>query len=259
MVIGVFDSGLGGLSVLKHLKQNLPNQSFQYIADSGNAPYGDKSESYICQRSTEISKFLVNNQVSAIVVACNTATAAAIQSIRENLTIPVVAVEPGLKPASLQTKTGKIGVLATASTLKSQQYKNLASRFSKDVIFYEQAAHGLVELIEAGKLEDTSTYNLVREYLEPMLEKGVDSVVLGCTHYPFLLKVFRDVAGSEINIIDTGSAISDQLGRVMNVSDHCQQEPVQADEFFSSGDLHHTQNMINRLLGSQVKVKALPV
>ena len=259
MTIGVFDSGLGGLSILKHLKQNMLNQSFQYIADSGNAPYGDKSDSYILQRSTEISNFLVNNQVSAIVVASNTATAAAIQSIRENLTIPVVAVEPGLKPASLQTETGKIGVLATVSTLKSQQYKTLASRFSKDVIFYEQAAYGLVEQIEAGKLEDTSTYNLVREYLEPMLEKGVDSIVLGCTHYPFLLKVFRDIAGSEINIIDTGSAVSDQLNRVMSTTLSHQQEPAQADVYYSSGDIYHAQDMINRLLGIRVNVKTLPV
>ena len=259
MTIGVFDSGVGGLSVLKHLKQNLRNQSFQYIADSGHAPYGDKSESYIRQRSTEISNFLANNQVSAIVVACNTATAAAIQSIRDNLIIPVVAVEPGLKPASLQTKTGKVGVLATASTLKSLQYKSLASRFSKDVVFYEQAAYGLVELIEAGKLEDTSTYNLVREYLQPMLEKGVDSVVLGCTHYPFLLKVFRDVAGSEINIVDTGSAISDQLSRVISTAGSQQQKATDTDVFYSSGDIYHTQDMISRLLGVQVKVKTLPV
>lgn len=259
MTIGVFDSGLGGLSVLKHLKQNLLNQSFQYVADSGNAPYGDKSESYIRQRSIEISNFLANNQVSAVVVACNTATAAAIQSIRDSLTIPVVAVEPGLKPAALQTKTGKVGVLATASTLKSQQYKNLASRFSKNVTFYEQAAYGLVEMIEAGKLEDTSTYNLVREYLQPMIEKGVDSVVLGCTHYPFLLKVFRDIAGTEINIVDTGGAISDQLSRVMCTADAQQLETAEADVFYSSGEIYHTQDMISRLLGVQVKVRALPV
>jgi len=259
MTIGVFDSGLGGLSVLKHLKQNLRNESFQYIADSGHAPYGDKPESFIRQRSTDISNFLANNEVSAIVVACNTATAASIQSIRECLTIPVVAVEPGLKPASLKTKTGKVGVLATASTLQSQQYKSLVSRFSKDVIFYEQAAYGLVELIEAGKLDDTSTYNLVREYLQPMLDEGVDSIVLGCTHYPFLLKVFRDVAGSEIDIVDTGSAISDQLSRVMSATSNHQQETAPADVFYSSGDIYHTQDMINRLLGVQVKVKALPV
>lgn len=259
MTIGVFDSGLGGLSVLKHLKQNLQNQSFQYIADSRNAPYGNKSDSYIRQRSAEISNFLVDNQVSAIVVACNTATAAAVQNIRDSLSIPVVAVEPGLKPASLQTKTGKIGVLATASTLKSTQYKNLASRFSKDVTFYEQAAYGLVEQIEAGKLEDASTYNLVREYLQPMLEQGVDSIVLGCTHYPFLLKVFRDIAGSEINIIDTGGAISDQLIRVMSTTISHQQEPAQADIYYSSGDIHHAQDMINRLMGVQVTVKTLPV
>ncbi|MDH5518195.1 MAG: glutamate racemase [Gammaproteobacteria bacterium] len=263
MAVGVFDSGIGGLSVLQHLMQQSPDEYFVYVADSQHAPYGNKSEQFIQQRCLEICRFLIEQQVSVIVVACNTATAAAVKTIREHVTIPVVAIEPALKPASLKTKTGKVGVLATASTLQSQQYNSLVSRYAVNISCYEQAAHGLVELIEAGRLDDPQTEALLRQYLQPMLQQGVDSVVLGCTHYPFVLDTIQKITGPEVSIIDTGSAVAGQLKRVL--SEQNQQHltaPMNALKqhlFYSSGDIQHAREMIGLLMGQAFEVTALSV
>ncbi|MDH5393837.1 MAG: glutamate racemase [Gammaproteobacteria bacterium] len=259
MTVGVFDSGIGGLSVLKHLKKQLPDEHFIYVADSYNAPYGNKSEAFIKQRCLGICRFLLEQQVSVIVVACNTATAAAVKTIRESIDIPVVAIEPALKPASLKTRTGKVGVLATASTLQSQQYLKLVSRYADNVSCFEQAAHGLVEQVEAGRLDDEETYRLLRQYMQPMLQQGVDSIVLGCTHYPFLLNAIQNIAGESVAIIDTGSAVAEQLKRILSQLDKPLQNSAQEHVYYSSGDIMHAQKMIELLVGQRVKVKALAV
>ncbi|MCK4708949.1 MAG: glutamate racemase [Gammaproteobacteria bacterium] len=259
MVIGVFDSGLGGLSVLKHLKYQLCDHSFIYVADSANAPYGNKSESFILQRCSLISEFLLENRVSLIVIACNTATAVAANNLRLNMGIPVVAIEPALKPASFKTRTGRVGVLATASTLKSSQYNKLLSDYADNIVVYEQAADGLVEQVEAGLLDDEETDRLLNQYLQPMIEKGVDSIVLGCTHYPFLLPAIKNIVGTDIEVIDTGVAVTEQVKRVLSLYAGTEKISEQSDQFFSSGDTEHTQKMIKQLLGMQVEVKALPV
>lgn len=260
MAIGVFDSGLGGLSVLSHLKKHLRHESFIYVADSANAPYGDKSEDFIQQRCLSISKFLSKNKITAIVVACNTATAAAVELIRDNLDIPVVAIEPALKPASFQTKTGKVGVLATASTLNSSQYKNLLNKFSNHVDYYEQAAHGLVEQVESGQLNNLKTQALLEQYLNPMLKTGIDCVVLGCTHYPFLLPAIKKIVGENVCVIDTGAAIAEQLSNVLNdIQVSTLSTSKQHDRYFSSADINNTKEMIEVLLGLEVEVEKLPI
>lgn len=258
MTIGVFDSGLGGLSVLRHLKQQLKQESFLYVADSANAPYGDKDDHYIQQRCLQISDFIFSHQVSAIVVACNTATAAAVEMIRERLDVPVVAIEPGLKPACLATSSGKIGVLATASTLQSSAYKKLLKRYLTDVCCYEQAADGLVEQVESGLLDTVDTRELLQKYLQPMLNNGVDTVVLGCTHYPFLMPLIKDVVGNNVKIIDTGAAVAEQLKNVLNKqTNSCAENEPPIDRYFSSANKQYSEQMIARLLGTAVKVEAL--
>lgn len=260
MTIGVFDSGLGGLSVLRHLKQQIKYESFIYVADSANAPYGDKSESFIQQRCLSIADFLSNHNISALVVACNTATAAAVELIRNSLDIPVVAIEPALKPASINTKTGKVGVLATASTLQSEQYKNLLFKFTKSVDYYEQAAHGLVEQVEAGQLDNINTQKLLRQYLNPMLKEGVDSIVLGCTHYPFLLPEIKKIVGNNVEIIDTGAAVAEQLSNVLSKDEASNQFMARDnDRYFTSADREHAEVMVEKLLGLKVKVESLPL
>jgi len=260
MAIGVFDSGLGGLSVLRHLQRELSDESFLYVADSAHAPYGDKAELYIQQRCLLIADFLSEQEVSAIVVACNTATAAAVAMIRERLDIPVIAIEPALKPAALSTKTGCIGVLATASTLQSKQYKNLQQKFSDDIEYFEQAAHGLVELVEAGLINDEKTHQLLEQYLQPMLKQGVDTIVLGCTHYPFLQPLIEYIVADAAVVIDTGAAIAEQLKKVL--SEHqlsAHSEKANQDRYFSSSDTVYSQKMIERLLQKRVNVEKLPV
>lgn len=260
MAIGVFDSGLGGLSVLRHLKNQLSHESFIYVADSANAPYGDKSEWFIQQRCLSIADFLSSHHITALVVACNTATAAAVELIRNRLDIPVVAIEPALKPASIMTKSGKIGVLATASTLQSTQYQSLLEKFSGHVVCFEQAAHGLVEKVEAGQLNHTATEELLRQYLNPMMNEGVDCIVLGCTHYPFLLPVIRNIVGNNIEIIDTGVAVAEQLNSVINKKKlFCSAANETQDKYFSSANKEHAKEMIDTLLGLNVEVETLPI
>ena len=260
MTVGVFDSGLGGLSVLKHLKQQLGHESFLYVADSAHAPYGDKTESFIRQRCEEISGFLIEQGVSAIVVACNTATAAAVDIIRQKHDVPVVAIEPALKPASQITRTGKIGVLATASTLNSQQYQRLVKNYTSNLDCFEQAAHGLVEQVEAGLLDDEKTNRLLQQYLQPMLEQGVDSIVLGCTHYPFLLSAIKAITGQSVEVIDTGYAVAEQLKNVLKQTQRLQTtQTLPEHHFYSSGNTLHAQDMIKKLLDLNVTVNPLSV
>lgn len=259
MKIGVFDSGLGGLSVLLYLRAALPEASFCYIADSANAPYGDKSDDFIAERSLRISQFLIDQQVSAIVVACNTATAAAVQQIRHLAEVPVVAIEPALKPAAIHSKAGKIGVLATASTLNSVTYQGLMKRFSNDVDYYQQAAHGLVEQVESGEISQQKTLQLLEKYLKPMIEQGIDSLVLGCTHYPFLLNEIRQVVGDDIAIFDTGQAVSVQLVRVLGERPPEDISSEKKHSYFSSGNLSHAEKMIDYLMGEKVTVEKLSV
>ena len=220
--VGIFDSGIGGLSVLRHIHSALPREQLIYFADSGYAPYGDKTEARIVERSLTIASFLLEQGIKALVVACNTATAAAIQAIRARWPqLVVVGIEPGLKPAAQQTRSGTVGVLATRSTLASQRFALLQQQMEAryQVRYLPQACVGLVDLIEKGELYSPATVQLLERYLGPLLEQGADTLVLGCTHYPFVRPAIESVcqrlAGGIPDIIDTGQAVTRQLQRLL--------------------------------------------
>jgi glutamate racemase len=209
--IGVFDSGVGGLSVLRHIRSLLPHEDLLYVADSVHAPYGNKSQEFIRERAVTLADFLVAQGAKALVVACNTATAAAIESLRQQYDLPIIGMEPAVKPAAAATKTGVIGILATVGTLQSAQFAALLEHYGQTVTVVTQACHGLVECIERGELETDKTRSLLAEYLKPLLEAQADTIVLGCTHYPFVRPLIEDIAGREVTLIDTGAAVARQL------------------------------------------------
>jgi glutamate racemase len=216
--IGVFDSGIGGLSVLRHVHTLLPDESLLYFADSGFAPYGEKPEQVIVERTVAITAFLLTQNIKALVVACNTATAAAIAGLRTRYPdLPVVGVEPGLKPAAALTRTGTIGVLATANTLSSEKFLKLKAQVAHDagVRFLLQACNGLAHQIEKGELRSRETIQLVERYVAPLLAQQADTLVLGCTHYPFVEQLIREIAGPNVAIVDTGEPVARQLQRVL--------------------------------------------
>ena len=216
VTIGVFDSGVGGLSILDEALQQLPHHNYIYFADSANAPYGDKPPQWIAERSLQICRYLMEQDCSAIVVACNTATAEAIATIRSTLDIPIIGVEPGIKPAAMQSQNGIVGVLATETTLNSDKFNALLATLPEHCQFIKQAGAGLVPLIEAGLIETPEMQALLRSHLKPILDQGADTLVLGCTHYPFLKKMIRAVVGDSMTLIDTSDAVVRQLLRQMH-------------------------------------------
>jgi len=216
VTIGVFDSGVGGLSILDEALQQLPHHNYIYFADSANAPYGDKPPQWIAERSLQICRYLMEQDCSAIVVACNTATAEAIATIRSTLDIPIIGVEPGIKPAAMQSQNGIVGVLATEATLNSDKFNALLATLPEHCQFIKQAGAGLVPLIEAGLIETPEMQALLRSHLKPILDQGADTLVLGCTHYPFLKKMIRAVVGDSMTLIDTSDAVVRQLLRQMH-------------------------------------------
>ncbi|MFZ6871267.1 glutamate racemase [Undibacterium sp. Di27W] len=222
--IGVFDSGLGGLSVLQHIRQTLPHEALLYVADSGFAPYGDKTSAEILERSIAVADFLLSKKIKVLVVACNTATAAAIKHLRLHYPdLIIVGMEPGLKPASLLSKTKKVGVLATLSTLQSEKYQRLSTKLSTEtgVEFIPQACVGLVDQIEKAEANAEQTRLLLEKYLNPLLAAKIDTLVLGCTHYPFVAKLIQELIsahipeGEPIKLIDTGKAVASQIQRLL--------------------------------------------
>lgn len=214
--VGVFDSGVGGLSVLREIHQLLPNEDLIYVADSAHAPYGDKPKEFILERSTAIVEFFLSHGVKAIVVACNTATAAAVKELRSIYHLPMVAMEPAVKPAAEQTLTGVIGVLATSRTINSNNFQILFARFADQANIIPQACPGLVDQVEKGELNGAETYALVSQYVRPLLAQNVDVLVLGCTHYPFLKPIIQEIVGPEIKVIDSGAAIARRLHSLLN-------------------------------------------
>lgn len=211
--IGVFDSGIGGLSVLTQIRRLLPAESLLYVADTGHLPYGDKPPGYVAGRSLKIARFLAEQGAKAIVVACNTATAAAVAELRRQLPLPVIGVEPGVKPAIGYSRSGAIGVLATAGTLGSEKFRQLIALHGRPGRVIVQPCRGWVEQVEVGALDSRETRDLVAAAVTPLLHAGVDSLVLGCTHYPYLVPLIRELAGPGVAIVDTGPAIARELQR----------------------------------------------
>lgn len=216
--IGIFDSGLGGLTVLTEMQTLLPHEDLVYVADSAYAPYGNKDSETIVKRSLYIANSLQKmHEIKGLVVACNTATAAAIHILRDKLDIPVIGMEPAIKPAVHSTQTGMIGILATENTLKSDKFSNLLDKHQHQARMITQPCAGLVEAIEQGALQSVKTKALLLSYISPLLDEGVDTLVLGCTHYPWLLPMIREVVGEGVRVISTGKAVAKQVNmQLMN-------------------------------------------
>jgi len=259
--IGVLDSGVGGLSVLRCIRNDLPAENLLYVADSGHAPYGNKSPQFIETRCIAITQFLIDAGAKAIVVACNTATAVAINSLREKFTLPIIGVEPAVKPAVEATRSGVIGVLATSGTLESGRFAGLAARVGSTAKVIVQPCPGLVEQVEQGDLNSEATRTLLASFVTPLLEQGADTLVLGCTHYPFLAPLLRELIGDNVTLIETSGAVSRQLMRRLSEANLLAEVQVGSDksgsaQFWSSGNPQQLENLLSQLWGSTSLVKA---
>lgn len=252
--VGVFDSGVGGLSIVREMRRRMPGLDIVYVSDAHHLPYGEKSERFIRERAFVLADFLLGRGVRALVIACNTATAAAARELRERFALPIVGIEPAVKPAAEATRSGIVGILATASTLQSVRYEELLQRFGQFTRVLAQPASGLVECVEAGDLDGPHTRALLARYLWPLLEAGADTIVLGCTHYPFLLPAIRDFVGSDVRIIDPGDAVARRVEDVLG-GDTGGSGTLCC---FSSGDVVQQQASMSRLLGEAVVVLPLP-
>ena len=219
-MIGIFDSGVGGLSVFREIRKLLPEERYIYYSDNAHCPYGEKSREYIIGRAREITRLLLSEGADIIVVACNTATAAAIATLREEFQIRFIGMEPAVKPAAMSTKTGVVGVLATAGTLKADKYLNTREKWAEGVKIAEHVGQGFVELVEKGCISGPEAEGVVTESLKPLLEEGADRIVLGCTHYPFLSETISKTAaiiapGRDIKVIDPAPAVAKHLLEIM--------------------------------------------
>lgn len=255
--IGVFDSGVGGLTVLAHIRAALPGADLLYVADSAHAPYGDKPAEFIAARARLIAEFLVAQEAAALVVACNTATAAAIAELRTRYTLPIVGMEPAVKPAAEATRSGVIGVLATSGTLESGKFAELVRRFGSQARVIVQPCPGLVERIEAGDFDSAATRALLEGFVAPLLEQDADTLVLGCTHYPFLAPLLREFAGEAVSLIETGAAVARQLQRRLAETDFTCGASGGTARFYSSGDPRHLQALLPRLWGAAAPVELM--
>ncbi|WP_425272156.1 glutamate racemase [Paraburkholderia aromaticivorans] len=260
--VGIFDSGLGGLSVLRAVRAQLPDEAILYAADSLYAPYGERDDDFIADRTLAIGEWLVKQGAKALVVACNTATAQSIAMVREKLPIPLVGVEPGIKPAALRSKTRVAGVLATQVTLRSARFQALLERYAADCRFICQPGHGLVQAVERCDVGSAELRALLRGYLQPMLDAGADTLVLGCTHYPFLDAAIRDIVGDRLTLIDTSVAIARQLERVLD-QHGLRAAPASAGavlpRFYSTGDGTHQQQLATTLLHIDAMVEQVSI
>ncbi len=245
--IGIFDSGVGGISVLKHIRQALPHENVLYYADSRFAPYGNKSPEFITERAIHLSDFLIAHGAKTIVVACNTATAAAVATLRQHYPLPIIGMEPAVKPAVAITKSGVIGVLATSGTLKSAQFAALLEHYGHHVQVVTQACHGLVEAIERGEVDTPSTTTLLHNYLQPLLDAKADVIVLGCTHYPFVKAQIESIVGDKTALIDTGEAVARQLKKRLIEGGLLKLSPEPRLTFWSNNQSPDAKQVIARL------------
>lgn len=268
--IGVFDSGLGGLSVLRALQKQLPCAEMLYVADSRNAPYGEKDQTFILQRSEIIADFLLHQGAQVIVIACNTATAAAVQHLRSRWPdVAIVGVEPGVKPAVSATENGNVGVMATPGTLASPKFRTLIERHKNHANITVQPCPGLAAEIEGGDLDTPRLRELVARFSKPLSDAHVDTVVLGCTHYPFVRPLLEQTLGSKIRLIDTSDAIAKHVQSVVDKlpASHTRHTPA-ADKhehiastqakFWTSGDPAHLNKTVKNWLQLDIKAERFP-
>jgi len=237
---------------MKEVRRLLSAEDMIYYADSVYCPYGGKSPEVIRNRTFTICDFLVSKGVKLIVIACNTASIAALDAVRERVSVPVVGTEPAVKPAVAATKNGKIGVLATGVTLAGERFHSLVERFGETVEVFTQPCPGLVELVEAGKWESPETGTLLARYLDPLLDSGVDTIVLGCTHYPFLRPLVQKMIHNEVSVIDSGAGIAKQVARLLQGGKLAAVKGAAGREcFFTSGDPEEVQGVMRSLWGDR--------
>ena len=253
--IGVFDSGIGGLSVLRAIRKELPDESLIYFADSAYAPYGDRTDSEIIQRSREVTQTLVALDCKAIVVACNTATAAAVAQLRSEVDLPIIGIEPGVKPAVERSLSKRVGILATRYTLSSAKYRSLVERFGATAEITVQACPGLVETLELPGDHSLRLAQLLDTYLQPMRDAKIDTLVLGCTHYSFLSEAIRTRLGTDVEILDTPGAVAREVHRRLaevSALAQCSGTLPSIRYLTSAKDLAHSSAVVSKLMESNI-------
>jgi glutamate racemase len=256
--IGIFDSGLGGLSVAIEVRRLLPRERLLYAADSLFCPYGNRTPEEIRWRSRTVADALVERGAKVLIVACNTATAFALDELRARFEIPIIGLEPAVKPAIELSQSGRIGVLATPRTSASARLHRLIERYATGQDVFIVPGHGLVELVEAGIIDETVIQDAVRPLIEPLIEEGVDTLVLGCTHYPFLRRAISDVAGSGLTLVDSGEAIARRTAAVLDLQNgHASNGIPGGLELLTTGDVETVSMIATRLLGEPVAAKRL--
>ena len=255
--IGIFDSGVGGISVLRAIRQQMPEESILYFGDQGHIPYGPRPMGQIRDFSEAITEFLLAQGAKIIVVACNTASAAALQHLRATFSgVQFVGMEPAVKPAAERTRTGKVGVLATPATFQGALYASVVERFAKGVELFQSTCPGLVHQIEEGDLNGKKTRLILEEALLPMLEENIDTVVLGCTHYPFVIPLIQQIVGERVRVIDPAPAVAKQLRRLLEASDISNRSASKSDVmFYTSGDPDSLRSMLPKLLGEAGEIR----
>ncbi len=262
-MIGIFDSGVGGLSVLQSVQQELPLVPLIYVADQAHVPYGPRPLDQVRQFSTAITQFLIDRGAQLIVVACNAASAAALHYLRATFpAMPFVGMEPAVKPAAEHTRTGVVGVLATPATFQGALYASVVERFANGVSLVQDTCPGLVGQIESGALHHKKTYRILKKALQPMLDQGIDTVVLGCTHYPFVIPLIQEIVGPNVRVIDPAPAVARQAQRVWQAIDLPQSDSPSAlaakdYQYFTTGDPQRFDRVARRLLKIKVQAKAL--
>ena len=234
--IGIFDSGVGGTSIWKEIHNLLPKENTIYLADSAHAPYGPKGKEAIIDLCIKNTELLLNKGCKLIVVACNTATTNAIDYLREHYNIPFIGIEPAIKPAALQTKTNAVGILATKGTLSSELFSKTSDLFASNIKDVEQIGEGIVPLIENGKLHSEEMKGLLKLHLQPMLEANIDYLVLGCTHYPYLIPILVDLLPENVKIIDSGEAVAKQTKAILEKHDLLNVQKASSVQFYSNGN-----------------------
>ena len=255
--IGIFDSGVGGLSVLRAIREQMPSESVIYFGDQGHVPYGSRSMEQIQNFSEAITNFLLKKNAKIIVVACNTASAAALKYLRAQFpTVQFVGMEPAVKPAAEHTQTGKVGVLATPATFQGALYASVVERFASAVELIQSTCPGLVQEIEMGNLDGLETRRILEDALLPMLEKNIDTVVLGCTHYPFVIPLIQHIVGENVRVIDPAPAVARQAGRLLETGALRNRSKSKGSVmFYTSGDPESLKSMLPMLLGESGEVR----
>lgn len=251
--IGIFDSGVGGTSIWKEIQKLLPHENTIYLADSKNAPYGEKSEERILQLSIKNTELLLSKECKLIVVACNTATTNAISYLRRTYDIPFIGIEPAIKPAALQSSSKTVGVLATKGTLSSSLFHSTSENHAQGIKIIEQIGTGLVPLIEQGKIHSAETEQLLSAYVEPMLEAGIDYLVLGCTHYPYLIPTLQKLLPENVTIIDSGEAVARQTKAVLE-KDYLLNKSHENGRarFYSNSDIAVLESFVKEIENTEV-------